>query len=370
MIISNETVSYRNLPCNLIEDEKRFFSNFLEKRIKEAKLLTFEDVNIGYDGIIFKGFQIYKDSVCYDEQLVRGLKNFSIRTLNFYLKFFIKNSLRTSVSYQDSYAWIVDQYSANYFHWFCDALPRLLAMMNVIENPHLLIPESYKNLDYVMKSLEAFSVNKVTFIPENVLCRARKIFFPTYIAESGHYNDSLMREIRSRLRKYFSNRSSVHLGDKLYISREKANRRKVLNETELVSFLNKYGFQKVVLEDFSFEEQVSIVLNVKCLIGNHGAGLTNMLFMESGSKILELRRQGDCFNNCYFSLASALGIRYYYQACTTDSVGADGRDLILSPNKDYSLRELQVFSNFTHDNNLIVDIEKLEFNLLSMGDLE
>jgi len=48
------------------------------------------------------------------------------------------------------------------------------------------------------------------------------------------------------------------------------------------------------------------------LVGSHGAGLTNMMFMPSQSKVLEIRNHGDSHNNCYFSLASEFGHRYFY----------------------------------------------------------
>jgi hypothetical protein len=40
-----------------------------------------------------------------------------------------------------------------------------------------------------------------------------------------------------------------------------------------------------------------------------------MLFMPSGASVLELRHQTDCVNNCYFTLASALDLKYFYQTC-------------------------------------------------------
>lgn len=40
-----------------------------------------------------------------------------------------------------------------------------------------------------------------------------------------------------------------------------------------------------------------------------------MLFMSPGAAVLELRHQTDRMNNCYFTLASALGLKYFYQTC-------------------------------------------------------
>ena len=67
------------------------------------------------------------------------------------------------------------------------------------------------------------------------------------------------------------------------------------------------------------------------MISNHGGGLTNILFMKSGSSVLELRQSGDSHNNCYFSLASALYLKYYYQLCHSENPDEDAHtaDLIV-----------------------------------------
>ena len=59
------------------------------------------------------------------------------------------------------------------------------------------------------------------------------------------------------------------------------------------------------------------------IVSNHGAGLTNMLFMKDGGSVLELRHVSDCINNCYFTLASALDLKYFYQTCAPQNQSAD-----------------------------------------------
>ena len=60
------------------------------------------------------------------------------------------------------------------------------------------------------------------------------------------------------------------------------------------------------------KEQLDIFSNCKTLIAIHGAGLTNMIFMQPNSNILEIRQENDCSSNCYFSMSSALDHNYYY----------------------------------------------------------
>ena len=206
MIISPSTVSHRQLPSNLIADDLPLFEDASEKQIQEARLLTFKNINIGRHGILFKGLYIYKDSINYDSRLALHLDKFDISMLKFYLKFFITDQLtnaRIFYGEEDDYLWIADQNTSAYFHWFCDAIPRLVAAKEIISDPKLLLPDYYKKLSYVKDVLPAFSVYEPIFIPQNSICRINRLYFPTPIAVPGNYNDALMRQIRKEFREFF-----------------------------------------------------------------------------------------------------------------------------------------------------------------------
>ncbi len=86
-----------------------------------------------------------------------------------------------------------------------------------------------------------------------------------------------------------------------------------------------------------------VASGARYMVSNHGAGLTNMLFMKAGGRVLELRHESDRINNCYFTLASALELDYLYQTCTPVVQGED-----------------------PHTADLRVDAEKLRDNLRLM----
>ena len=74
-----------------------------------------------------------------------------------------------------------------------------------------------------------------------------------------------------------------------------------------------------------FNQTKEFFSDVKILIAQHGAGLTNMLFMQPKSRVIEIRNLNDSHNNCYYSLASALDIEYQY--CTTEEVSEHNDDI-------------------------------------------
>jgi len=113
-----------------------------------------------------------------------------------------------------------------------------------------------------------------------------------------------------------------------------------------MELITKYGFKKVKMQNYSYQQQIQICHNATYIIGPHGAGLTNMLFMKNNSYILELssKPNQDFFTGFYF-LANACNHFYLYQKCEIGSK---------------SIRQ------DSHQGSLLVDIAKLEKNLKIM----
>jgi len=68
-----------------------------------------------------------------------------------------------------------------------------------------------------------------------------------------------------------------------------AHRRFLPNHRMLETKLSKYFgpiFKNVVLEDLSIDEQVSMFMNVDIVIGQHGAGLCNIIWMNNPNSLV------------------------------------------------------------------------------------
>jgi len=92
----------------------------------------------------------------------------------------------------------------------------------------------------------------------------------------------------------------------IYVSRLKSSR-SFSNELELVELLRGTPGVKVLeSESLSFLEQISLFSNARLIIGPHGAGLTNQIWMRKGGKVVELVDL-DYSNPVFEILASQLG---------------------------------------------------------------
>ncbi len=73
-----------------------------------------------------------------------------------------------------------------------------------------------------------------------------------------------------------------------YIARGKVSWRKVINETEVIELLEKYGIEYRAMDSLSMLEQMRIFQQAEVIIAPHGAALTNLFFAKPHTKVLEI----------------------------------------------------------------------------------
>lgn len=299
------------------------FENNKEER-KRPKNLVQEDIKLFAHEFTVNLPHVLKVEI-EDAQILRNII-FSLRTFQFYKtithvfqtpkKYFLKRLriLLTAPQKKTRGIWITDEISAEYFHWFTDALSRLKAIESTYSdvimlksNFPVILPEYYREKHYISYSLKKMGYTPFFYDPKKRL-QVKKLLSCTHAAPMGNYNSILIEEIHKSLSLKKTNTTLR----KIYISRAKANKRKVLNENQVIDALKRYGYEIHAFEDYNFVQQLEIMAETKTLIGLHGAGLTNMMFMNKGGQVLELRNEGDSHNNCYFAMASSLSHDYYY----------------------------------------------------------
>ena len=307
-----ESHSRRSLPLNIEAADLGLFRHELYKDIPGTALLQFERCRVTGSGMLFRGVRIFEESFGYRSMLDEWA---SIRNV---LRFLVRNyALRELRTCDENAVLFTDTWSGAYFHWITDALTRLYALGARAKGATILVPLAYAQLEYTLSSLAPFNIGAIRYLNKNQVLLCQRLMVPTHTAPSGHYNASVLRGLRDLLIDHFRGRDPIRGNERVYISRRKARVRRVVNEAEVEAVLEQYGFKTTCFEDFAFAEQLAFASTARYIVSNHGAGLTNMLFMPAGGSVLELRKAGDSHNNCYFSLASSLGLRYFYQLCDT-----------------------------------------------------
>ncbi|PKV62714.1 glycosyltransferase family 61 protein [Pontibacter ramchanderi] len=207
----------------------------------------------------------------------------------------------------------------NNYHWFFDCLPRLYLVLENTQEPIQVImrrdmaPYQLETLHFVLKG---YSQASVVYIGKHEKWQVDEFVLPSFVANAQ--SGFLPREVADWLRQKVwqgYNVQSPARKRRLYISRAQAKTRRVLNETELLPVLQRYGFEMVRAEELTYQQQVQLFFEAEAVMAPHGAGLTNLLFSEQ-CQVLEFH-PANLIKTHYFLLCKALGFKYSALVGTT-----------------------------------------------------
>ena len=96
---------------------------------------------------------------------------------------------------------------------------------------------------------------------------------------------------------------------RLYISRGDAERRRIVNEAELIAALEGRGFVTAQLAKIPIEEQVGLFRNAEIVVAPHGMGLTHIAMGKYLGRVIELFHP-EAGTDAYASVARSAGMQY------------------------------------------------------------
>lgn len=203
-----------------------------------------------------------------------------------------------------------------YFHWLTDLLPRL----ELLRQSGI----SFKSIDKFIVNNYNYSFQKETLtrlgIPSDKIIesckyphiKAERLFVPSLPGLSGNPP----RWVCDFLRREFLSNSASNIQqfkdlERIYISRSDARYRKVINEAEVTAFLAQWGFKTITLEPLTITEKAALFASVNVVIAPHGSGMTNAVFCQPGTKIIEIFSP-NYVNVGYWAMLNQINLDYYY----------------------------------------------------------
>jgi capsular polysaccharide biosynthesis protein len=195
-----------------------------------------------------------------------------------------------------------------YYHWLIEMLPKLslLEPHRALQDIPLILPNGLKA--YQRDSLSFLGIGAERIVPfDNSCWRFDELVFPAMLGPTGCPSIRAVEWLRARI---LSACPPVQTTPKrLYITRRDATQRRVLNEEQVISLLQRKGFTIVCPGDLSFAQQVELFSNVQIVVAAHGAGVANMVFAPEHAVLIELF--GDNYiNGCFWAIANIRGQRY------------------------------------------------------------
>ena len=111
-------------------------------------------------------------------------------------------------------------------------------------------------------------------------------------------------------------RLTAHVGlwagpsPRIFISRGSRGVRSIVNEREVLRVLRPLGFVRLRLEGMPLAKQIAVFSRAECVVGPHGAGLTNLTFCRPGTKVVEI---GTPYRPwaCFYEIAHHRGLDYH-----------------------------------------------------------
>jgi hypothetical protein len=237
--------------------------------------------------------------------------------------------------------------SMNFGHFVFENLSRL-AVLEQIDELHSLKLAVYHDLPsrfFEFLELAGYGAERVIRIP-----RVRNIGFENLWAPScPFYRDVqsvphvwpaafhfLRWKICSKLR---ADRTAGR--PRLYLSRQGALQKRVVNEGEVVSYLLKEGFDVFEFSDLSAKEQLALIANAEMIVGPIGAAMAVTVFAPEDCAVIELHPEAP-IGGLYNSISQAHWLGQPYQR-------VQGTRVLLPDNKV----ESAIFHDFS------VDLRKL-----------
>ncbi len=236
----------------------------------------------------------------------------------------------------------------NYWHWMYDSLSRIYFFEKKFKLNYFdffLVPDKkYKFQNETLKLLgiekKSISSKQYKHIFSNEVVATNH---PWQSSNSAHKDiENIPKWISIWLRKKFLKfKSKKKFYEKIYIDRSDSQHieRKIINENEIKMFLIKKKFKILRLSEFSIIDQIGIFNSAKIIIGNHGAGFTNLIFCKKNTRVIEFRDVNTA--KLFKKISKDLGLNY--KSILGQQVGRDKRN---------------------QNNNLVVSLKKIN-NLIS-----
>jgi capsular polysaccharide biosynthesis protein len=178
---------------------------------------------------------------------------------------------------------------AGYFHWLHSVLPRVAQYRScgLSKRPiSLAITEGFQreSLDFMGLSGEDLFRSTGTSQLCSSLYFCTPMVSPNMNRSGGFFERALYAS--HMLRKLTGNPQSAKR--KIFISRQDARIRRLVEEADVMKILAKSGFELFTLTGMPFKEQVALFSTAAVVVSMHGAGLSNAAFMPAGGVVVEL----------------------------------------------------------------------------------
>jgi capsular polysaccharide biosynthesis protein len=220
----------------------------------------------------------------------------------------LKRLMPSITHVQGTVATLTIDRSRNYFHWMFDALPRLHLLSCAGSVPDKIYADT--DVLFQRETLQhlGYPPERIISAREHPYISATQLIVPSFPCYRGPAPTWAVDYLR---RLFLPAAQMVTKKRRLYVARDDAVRRRIVNREAVEAVLAEHDFEKITLEGKSFFEQMNLFRSAEAVVSPHGAGLTNLVFCDPGTKIIELFAPRFFFHT-YWSLSCQAKLEYAY----------------------------------------------------------
>ena len=154
---------------------------------------------------------------------------------------------------------------------------------------------------------ELFPDVKIVTMPKDETWQFRHLIVPSM---SNVRDGVIVPPLAPWLRHFkgLKNLKNVKQNRKIVVLRPGATSRKLVNSDELL--LRLKGWETVILEKLSIKDQMKTFAEASHVLAAHGAGLTNLLWCQPGTKVIEIQDKNMIHKKVYPLLSHNLGLEH------------------------------------------------------------
>ncbi len=196
---------------------------------------------------------------------------------------------------------------ANIGHWLCFTLP----LVGIYRERLGVEPDYY----YIGGPLRSFHVETLAMLGirrEQILTHGvtgDRMIAAIVNRNGGAVDAGMLGYVRGQIA--MSHPRAIPMR-RLYVARGNVTFRRMINEDQCFALLQqRYGFEYVTMDGMSVAEQVALFASAEAVVAPHGAALTHLLWVPSGTKVLDLF-SSEWQHPMFMEIAALVGCDYAY----------------------------------------------------------
>lgn len=184
-----------------------------------------------------------------------------------------------------------------YYHWLLDVLPRLELLRRAGVDPRTvdhLVVNSLRH-PFQRETLAWLGIDPARVVSSDAQphLRCEEMLLPSFAAPSGLPPRWVIEHLAALVPPLAPpevppGAPATAAPERIYVSRQRASRRRLHEAAALEAALAARGFTTVQLETMPVAEQARLFRGARVIVGVHGSGFANLVFARPGAALVEL----------------------------------------------------------------------------------